>query len=72
MEKIQKISFNTRDTLWKTADHIEINIKSDLAKHEKLLEFIVSGDAQNASKCIAQHLDELLVRLKRGVTREKD
>ncbi len=72
MEKIQKISFNTRDTLWKTADHIEINIKSDLAKHEKLLEFIVAGDAQNASKCIARHLDELLERLKRGVTRGKD
>jgi GntR family transcriptional regulator, transcriptional repressor for pyruvate dehydrogenase complex len=72
MEKIQKISFNTRDTLWKTADHIEINIHSDLAKHEKLLEFIVASDAQNASKCIAQHLDELLERLKRGVTRGED
>jgi len=72
VEKIQKISFNTRDALWKTADHIEIDIKSDLAKHEKLLEFIVAGDAQNASKCIAQHLDELLERLKRGVTRGED
>lgn len=68
MEKIHKISFNTRDTLWKTADHYEINIKSDLAKHEKLLEYIVKGDAQNASKCIARHLDELLTRLKKGVT----
>jgi len=72
MEKIQKISVNTRDALWKTADHIEININSDLTKHEKLLEFIIAGDAQNASKCIAQHLDELLERLERGVTRGKD
>ncbi len=69
VEKMQKISFTTRDTLWKTADHVEIDIKSDLAKHEQLMELIVAGDAAKASLCIARHLDELLERLKRGVTR---
>ncbi|WP_457553661.1 FadR/GntR family transcriptional regulator [Desulfobacula sp.] len=71
MEKIQKISFSTRNTVWQTADHIEFNIQSDLAKHEALMEFIVKGDAEKASRCIARHLDELLARLKRGVTREE-
>jgi len=70
MEKIQKITFTTRNSLWQTADHIEFNIQSDLAKHEALMGFIEKGDAEKASGCIARHLDELLERLKKGVTRE--
>ena len=71
MGKIQKISFNTRDALWKTADHIEINMESDWIKHVKLMAFIVNKDGENAARCIALHLDELLNRLKRGVTHGK-
>ncbi len=69
MEKIHKISFNTRDMLWQTADRVEIDTKSDLKKHEKLLEFIAAGDAKAASSYAEQHLNELLQRLKRGATR---
>lgn len=69
--KIHKLSFETRDLLWKTANKVEVDTRSDLAKHEKLFALIAAGDAEAAAKTIGRHLDEVLQRLKRGVVRGK-
>lgn len=71
MGKIHKLSFETRNLLWKTANKVEVDTRFDLARHEELFELIAAGDAEAAAKNIGNHLDEILQRLKRGVVRGK-
>ena len=69
--KIHKLSLETRDLLWKTADKYEADARLDLAKHEKLFEFIVAGEAENAATYVGKHIDELLQKIKIGAVRGK-
>lgn len=70
IKKIHKVSFDTRNVLWRTADHVKMDVNQDLAKHEELMWLITEGNAKAASKHAGQHLDMVLQRLKKGVTRE--
>lgn len=69
--KIHKLSVKTRDLLWKTGDKYEADAKHDLAKHEKLFEYIVAGEAENAAADVGKHIDELLQKIKSNVVRGK-
>lgn len=67
MEKIYKLTFETRSILWKSADEFVINPKQDFIKHEDLFKFIVAGDAKAASNCVVEYMTEVLYRVKQGL-----
>ncbi len=72
MDKILRISFTTRDTLWKAADQVETHLKSDLEKHEVLLNLIKSRKSKEASDHTDRHLNKMLERIKKGVLRGEE
>ena len=68
LQKIYKVHFETRNTLYSASETYEIDTRYDLSMHEELINHISDGNENAASENIHRHLLEVQERIKRATS----